>query len=62
MKNIYDVLRQKESELTQLRKDLSALYRVIPLVAEESDPKPEIPNLDAPLQPATPAAATETGS
>lgn len=43
MKNIYEVLRQKESELNELRKDLSALYRAIPLVQEEGDPKPDLP-------------------
>lgn len=51
MKNIYDVLRQKESELAQARKDCSALYRVIPMIAEETDPKPQLPAVDAAPQP-----------
>jgi len=44
MKNIYEVLKQKESDLNQLRLDLSALYRTIPLIAEEGDPKPALPS------------------
>jgi hypothetical protein len=47
MKNLLDVMKQKETEilqketdLTQLRKELSALYVVLPLLAEPGDPKP----------------------
>lgn len=60
MKNIYEVLRQKELELLRLQKEVFAFYRVIPLIAEESDPKPDIPDLNAPIQ--RPAAASPTES
>ena len=38
MKDINAVLRQKEAELAQVRIEVSALYKVIPLVAEPGDP------------------------
>ncbi len=37
MKNIYDVLRQKESELQQLQKDIETLRAAARLLAEESE-------------------------
>jgi hypothetical protein len=42
MKNILDVLTAKEAELTKLQTELSALYTVVPLLAEPSDPQPAI--------------------
>jgi len=35
MKNIYDVLRQKEAEIERLRKEIQALRVVAPLLEEE---------------------------
>jgi hypothetical protein len=35
MKNIYDVMRQKEQEIERLRKELQALHIVAPLLGEE---------------------------
>jgi hypothetical protein len=35
MKNIYDVLRQKETEIERLKKELQALRIVAPLLEEE---------------------------
>jgi hypothetical protein len=35
MKNIYEVLRQKETEIERLKKELQALLIVAPLLAEE---------------------------
>ena len=35
MKNIYEVLRQKESEIERLKKELQALRIVAPLLEEE---------------------------
>jgi hypothetical protein len=37
MKNIYEVLRQKESELQQLQKDIEALRVAARLLADESE-------------------------
>lgn len=37
MKNIYEVLRQKESDLSRLHKEIEALNIAIRLLAEEAD-------------------------
>ena len=37
MKNVYEVLRQKEIELTRLEKDVEALRLVAPLLSEEKE-------------------------
>lgn len=46
MKNVYEVLRQKEMELTRLEKEVEALRLVAPLLSEEkeisSDIKPTL--------------------
>jgi hypothetical protein len=39
MKNIYEVLRQKEAELQQLQKEIEALRVAARLLAEEGDPR-----------------------
>jgi hypothetical protein len=55
MKNVYEVLRQKELELTRLEKEVEALRVAAPLLSEEKEamaeaPKPSLaPN--APQQP-----------
>jgi hypothetical protein len=36
MKNVYEVLRQKEMELTRLEKEVEALRLVAPLLSEEN--------------------------
>jgi hypothetical protein len=41
MKNIYDVLRQKEAELQQIQKEIEALRVAARLLAEEGDPRAE---------------------
>ncbi len=38
MKNIYEVIRQKESEVQQLQKDLEALRVAARLLADENEP------------------------
>jgi hypothetical protein len=38
MKNVYEVLRQKEMELTRLEKEVEALRVVAPLLSEEKEP------------------------
>ncbi len=37
MKNIYEVLRQKEQEIRRLEKEIEALRVVLPMLTEESD-------------------------
>jgi len=37
MKNLYDVLRQKEAEIQQLQKDIEALRVAARLLADESE-------------------------
>jgi hypothetical protein len=43
MKNVYDVLRQKELELTRLEKEVEALRIAAPLLSEEKEPLAEAP-------------------
>ena len=38
MKNVYEVLRQKEMELARLEKEVEALRLVAPLLSEEKEP------------------------
>jgi hypothetical protein len=42
MKNVYEVLRQKEMELTRLEKEVEALRLVAPLLSEEKEPVSDI--------------------
>jgi hypothetical protein len=42
MKNVYEVLRQKEMELTRLEKEVEALRVVAPLLSEEKEIVSEI--------------------
>jgi len=37
MKNVYEVLRQKEMELTRLEKEVEALRLVAPLLSEDKE-------------------------
>jgi hypothetical protein len=43
MKNVYEVLRQKEMELTRLEKEVEALRLVAPLLSEEKEPVSDMP-------------------
>jgi hypothetical protein len=69
MKNVYEVLRQKEMELTRLEKEVEALRLVAPLLSEEKEMNSEItksalpaavngpqPTLRIPAPPVVPAA------
>lgn len=64
MKNIYDVLSQKESELAQLQKEIEALRLAARLLSEEADRVEPISRstgvvtgpVIAPSRPASPAA------
>jgi hypothetical protein len=56
MKNVYEVLRQKEMELTRLEKEVEALRLVAPLLSEEKEnlsevAKPALAAANAPQQP-----------
>ena len=42
MKNVYEVLRQKEMELTRLEKEVEALRLVAPLLSEEKEMSSDI--------------------
>ncbi|MGA7564855.1 MAG: hypothetical protein WBW53_02165 [Terriglobales bacterium] len=43
MKNVYEVLRQKELELTRLEKEVEALRVAAPLLSEEKESVSEAP-------------------
>ena len=66
MKNIYDVMRQKELELERLKKEIEALRMVAPLL-EEKEPAREIASSSpaktySPTQQSSePVIGTETG-
>jgi hypothetical protein len=56
MKNVYEVLRQKEMELTRLEKEVEALRLVAPLLSEEKEnlsevAKPALAAASGPQQP-----------
>jgi len=53
MKNVYEVLRQKELELARLEKEVEALRVAAPLLSEEKEPVVEVPKpaLTTPQQP-----------
>ncbi len=54
MKNVYEVLRQKELELTRLEKEVEALRVAAPLLSEEKEQMAEAPKptlTAAPQQP-----------
>jgi len=55
MKNVYEVLRQKELELTRLEKEVEALRVAAPLLSEEKEqiaeaPKPTLTAAPPPQQ------------
>lgn len=66
MKNIFDVLRQKESDLQQLQKEVEALRIAARLLADESDSDANRTTARVAMPPptrvaqATPAAAPAT--
>jgi hypothetical protein len=41
MKNIYEVMRQKEAEIQQLQREIEALRTAARLLADENDPSPD---------------------
>ena len=62
MKNVYEVLRQKELELTRLEKEVEALRVAAPLLSEEKEsiseaPKPTLTTPQQPIRIPAPVAA-----
>jgi hypothetical protein len=56
MKNVYEVLRQKELELARLEKEVEALRVAAPLLSEDKESMAEAVNNNKPtLAPPTPA-------
>jgi hypothetical protein len=43
MKNVYEVLRQKEMDLTRVRQEVEALRYVAPLLSEQREDQPQTP-------------------
>lgn len=43
MKNIYDVIRQKEQEITELQREIEALRTAARLLADDHDPAEPYP-------------------
>jgi len=64
MKNVYEVLRQKEMELTRLEKEVEALRLVAPLLSEEKESISDItkPTLAAAVNGPQPAARIPVSS
>ncbi len=66
MKNVYEVLRQKEMELTRLEKEVEALRLVAPLLSDEKELSSDIakPALAAAVnaQPSTTRIPVSTSS
>jgi hypothetical protein len=48
LKNVYEVLRQKEMELTRLEKEVEALRLVAPLLSEEKEITSDMPKVALP--------------
>jgi len=66
MKNIYDVIRQKEAEIGQLQKEIEALRLAARLLTEESDLRAEgvgrLPGVTSGPVAAPPLAASAVSS
>jgi hypothetical protein len=68
MKNVYEVLRQKELELTRLEKEVEALRVAAPLLSDEKEQLAEVPKpgltAAAPQQPVRipPAVAAQAAN
>jgi len=56
MKNIFDVLRQKEAELQQIQKEIEALRIAARILSDEGEPRLE-PAIRSGAMPAGPVAA-----
>lgn len=62
MKNIYEVLRQKEQEIRRLEKEIEALRVVLPMLTEDADVsrQREVPEAYRPPAPAPSVFAAST--
>lgn len=54
MKNVYEVLRQKELELSRLEKEVEALRVAAPLLSDDKDMNSDVPVAKPTLTTATP--------
>jgi hypothetical protein len=61
MKNVYEVLRQKELELTRLEKEVEALRVAAPLLSEEKEQLAEAPKPTLTAAPPPAAGSDSTG-
>ena len=61
MKNIFDVLRQKEAELQQIQRDIEALRVAARLLSDDGDPRPE-PAMRPAAVPSTPESMPRSKS
>ena len=50
MRDIYQVLREKELEIIRVRQEIEALRSILPLLTDEDDVTPSAPPLYAPLR------------
>lgn len=55
MKNVYEVLRQKELELARLEKEVEALRVAAPLLSDDKDAGSDVPSAKPTLTTATAA-------
>ena len=55
MKNVYEVLRQKELELSRLEKEVEALRVAAPLLSDDKDASSDMATAKPTLAAATPA-------
>jgi hypothetical protein len=58
MKNIYEVLRQKELEVQQLQKDIEALRVAARLLADDSEAETKVSSGPQPMRTTVPPATT----
>ena len=59
MKNVYEVLRQKELELSRLEKEVEALRVAAPLLSDDKDVAATEPAVSKPTLSATPAVSQQ---
>jgi hypothetical protein len=50
MRDVYQVLREKELEIIRVRQEIEALRSILPLLTDEGDVNPSAPPLYAPLR------------
>ena len=61
MKNIYDVMRQKELEIERLKQEIETLRMVIPILSDDEPEREILRSYSASQQRSKPFNAAETG-